>query len=191
MFAHSFFCAFRHRVGGGQRMTNGRGYLSRYIPCQISRGVFRAHCRFCTIIRKTAKQAWTFWGFRVINVLRRTERQHHRGKPGKDRKMMKYEMNTDDRKVLVKRLGELTGMKPAYTYMPRCAYECGAYSVERNGDLMVEEADADAKSSTPSLPRGSSRVRRWRSPPRNPRRTGCRTLSTNRKRRLRPRRALG
>ncbi len=64
--------------------------------------------------------------------------------PGKDRKMMKYEMNTDDRKVLVKRLGELTGVKPAYTYMPRCAYECGAYSVERNGDLMVEEADADA-----------------------------------------------
>ena len=57
---------------------------------------------------------------------------------------MKYEMNTDDRKVLVKRLGELTGVKPAYTYMPRCAYECGAYSVERNGDLMVEEADADA-----------------------------------------------
>lgn len=64
--------------------------------------------------------------------------------PGKDRKMMKYEMNTDDRKVLVKRLGELTGVKPAYTNMPRCAYECGAYSVERNGDLMVEEADADA-----------------------------------------------
>lgn len=64
--------------------------------------------------------------------------------PGKDRKMMKYEMNTDDRKVLVKRLGELTGVKPAYTYMPRCAYECEAYSVERNGDLMVEEADADA-----------------------------------------------
>lgn len=58
--------------------------------------------------------------------------------------MKKYEMNTDDRKVLVKRLGELTGVKPAYTYMPRCAYECGAYSVERNGDLMVEEADADA-----------------------------------------------
>ena len=57
---------------------------------------------------------------------------------------MKYEMNTDDRKVLVKRLGELTGVKPAYTYMPRCAYECGAYSVERNGDLMVEEANADA-----------------------------------------------
>ena len=63
--------------------------------------------------------------------------------PGKDRKMKKYEMNTDDRKVLVKRLSELTGVKPAYTYMPRCAYECGAYSVERNGDLMVEEADAD------------------------------------------------
>ena len=58
--------------------------------------------------------------------------------------MKKYELNVDDRKVLVKRLGELTGTKPAYTYMPRCAYECGAYAVERNGDLMVQEADADA-----------------------------------------------
>ena len=107
--------------------------------------LFRAHCRFCTIIRKTAKQAWTFGGFRVINVLRPREGDKRKGQaPGKDTEMKKYELNVDDRKVLVKRLGELTGMKPAYTYMPRCAYECGAYAVERNGDLMVEEAEADA-----------------------------------------------
>ena len=36
-----------------------------------------------------------------------------------------------DRKVLVKRLEELTGLKAAYTYVPRCAYEIGAFTVER------------------------------------------------------------
>ena len=47
-----------------------------------------------------------------------------------------------DRKVLVKRLEELTGLKAAYTYVPRCAYEIGAFTVERDCSLTVGE-DAD------------------------------------------------
>lgn len=42
-----------------------------------------------------------------------------------------------DRKVLVKRLEELTGQKAVYTYVPRCAYEIGAFTVERSGNLTV------------------------------------------------------
>ena len=47
-----------------------------------------------------------------------------------------------DRKVLVKRLEELTGIKANYTYVPRCAYEIGAFTVERDCSLTVGE-DAD------------------------------------------------
>jgi hypothetical protein len=57
--------------------------------------------------------------------------------------MMRYGLNVEDKKVLVNRLGELTGIKPKYTFMPRCAYEIGAYTVERGEDLVVEEEDAD------------------------------------------------
>lgn len=53
--------------------------------------------------------------------------------------MKRFELNVDDKKTLVNRLGELTGMKPRYTYMPRCAYECGPYTVEKNGDLLAED----------------------------------------------------
>jgi hypothetical protein len=45
----------------------------------------------------------------------------------------------ENRKELVKRLEELTGLKAVYTYMPRYAYEIGAFTVERNGDLTVGE----------------------------------------------------
>lgn len=62
--------------------------------------------------------------------------------PGKEKNMMNFTLNTADKKDLVKRLEELTGVKPRYTYMPRCAYECGPYTVERNGDLTIE-GDAD------------------------------------------------
>ncbi len=47
-----------------------------------------------------------------------------------------------DRKILVKRLEELTGIKANYTYVPRCAYEIGAFTVERDCSLTVGE-DAD------------------------------------------------
>ena len=57
--------------------------------------------------------------------------------------MLKFEKNIEERKVLVKRLGELTGISPYYTKVPRCAYEIGDYTVERDGSLTVEEDVAD------------------------------------------------
>jgi len=57
--------------------------------------------------------------------------------------MMRFELNITDRKELVKGLGELTGTAPHYTRMPRCAYEIGDYTVERDGSLIVEEDAAD------------------------------------------------
>ncbi len=51
--------------------------------------------------------------------------------------MRKFKKNIDDRKVLVRRLEELTGEAPRYTYVPRCAYEIGAFTVEKDGNLTV------------------------------------------------------
>ena len=59
--------------------------------------------------------------------------------PGKEKNMKRFALNVEDKKTLVNRLGELTGEKPRYTYMPRCAYECGPYTVEKNGDLVAED----------------------------------------------------
>lgn len=57
--------------------------------------------------------------------------------------MMRFEKNIDDRKKLVRRLEELTGETSVYTFVPRCAYEVGPYTVEKNGTLTVEENAAD------------------------------------------------
>ena len=59
--------------------------------------------------------------------------------PGKEKNMKRFTLNIEDKKTLVNRLGELTGTKPRYTYMPRCAYECGPYTVEKNGDLLADD----------------------------------------------------
>lgn len=56
---------------------------------------------------------------------------------------MRFKLNIADRKELVKRLGELTGTAPHYTRMPRCAYEIGVYTVERDGSLTVGEEAAE------------------------------------------------
>ena len=58
--------------------------------------------------------------------------------------MKRFALNVEDKKTLVNRLGELTGEKPRYTYMPRCAYECGPYTVEKNGDLVAEDGADDS-----------------------------------------------
>jgi len=63
--------------------------------------------------------------------------------PGKEKNMKRFTLNVEDKKTLVNRLGELTGMKPRYTYMPRCAYECGPYTVEKNGDLLADDGADD------------------------------------------------
>ena len=49
--------------------------------------------------------------------------------------MKKYALNIDDRKVLVSRLMALTGLHSQYTFMPRCAYIVGKFTVEKEGTL--------------------------------------------------------
>ena len=52
---------------------------------------------------------------------------------------MKYEKAVENRKEIVKRLEALTGKKAVYTRMPRCAYEIGEFTVERDGTLVTSE----------------------------------------------------
>ena len=52
---------------------------------------------------------------------------------------MKYEKAVENRKEIVKRLEALTGEKAVYTRMPRCAYEIGEFTVERDGTLVTSE----------------------------------------------------
>ena len=57
---------------------------------------------------------------------------------GKEQTIMKkFEKKIDDRKLLVARLSELTGLDARYTFVPRCAYEIGAFVVEKDGTLTV------------------------------------------------------
>ena len=58
--------------------------------------------------------------------------------------MLKFNRNTEERKTIATRLGELTGMQPFYTRAPRYAYEVGSYIIDRAGDLFVDEEQADA-----------------------------------------------
>ncbi|MBQ1492494.1 MAG: hypothetical protein IIZ39_11100 [Blautia sp.] len=55
---------------------------------------------------------------------------------------MLYKKTMENRKVLVKRLQELTGMRAVYTRMPECAFMIDDYKVEKNGTLIVGD-DAD------------------------------------------------
>lgn len=54
--------------------------------------------------------------------------------------MKTYEKNILDRKVLVKRLEELTGKKGRYSFVPRCAYLFDDCAVEKDGTLTVEDS---------------------------------------------------
>lgn len=58
--------------------------------------------------------------------------------------MLKFNRNTEERKTIATRLGELTGLQPFYTRAPRYAYKIGPYTVDRDGDLFVDEEQADA-----------------------------------------------
>ena len=53
--------------------------------------------------------------------------------------MTRYRKMINDRKVLVNRLSALTGQEPRYTRVPRCAYEVGPYTVEKDGELTVPD----------------------------------------------------
>ena len=52
--------------------------------------------------------------------------------------MLKFELNVEERKTLAKRMEELTGIHPYYTKAPRYAYDIGNYTIDRDGNLLVE-----------------------------------------------------
>lgn len=55
--------------------------------------------------------------------------------------MKHFKGTAADRKVLVRRLENLTGNRAVYTRMPRCAYMVGGYAVEKDGNLTMEMAE--------------------------------------------------
>ena len=56
--------------------------------------------------------------------------------------MMNMKLATDNRKEAAARLAEITGTESHYTKVPRCAYEVGPYTLEKDGSITVAE-DAD------------------------------------------------
>lgn len=57
--------------------------------------------------------------------------------------MLKFELNIEDRKTLAKRMEALTGIHPYYTRAPLYAYDIGCYTIDREGNLLVEAENAD------------------------------------------------
>ena len=56
--------------------------------------------------------------------------------------MMNIKLATENRKAAAARLAEITGTESRYTKVPRCAYEVGPYTIEKDGSITVAE-DAD------------------------------------------------
>lgn len=59
--------------------------------------------------------------------------------------MLRFELNVAERKTLVNRMEDLTGVHPVYTRAPLYAYEIGNYTIDRDGNLLVEPENADAE----------------------------------------------
>ena len=57
--------------------------------------------------------------------------------------MRTFNKTQEDRKILVNRIGELTGKKLTYTKVPRCAYEGFGFTVTKEGNLEADDS-ADA-----------------------------------------------
>ena len=53
--------------------------------------------------------------------------------------MMNIKLATENRKAAAARLAEITGAEVRYTRVPRCAYEVGAYTLEKDGTITIEE----------------------------------------------------
>lgn len=68
--------------------------------------------------------------------------------------MLKFELNITDRKALANRMEELTGIHPYYTRAPLYAYDIGNYTIDRDGNLLVEPENADAELLTTLLNEG-------------------------------------
>lgn len=67
---------------------------------------------------------------------------------------MKFKLNVAERKTLAKRMEELTGIHPYYTKAPLYSYDIGNYTIDRNGNLLVEPENADAELLTTLLNEG-------------------------------------
>ena len=57
--------------------------------------------------------------------------------------MRTFNKTQEDRKILVNRIGELTGKNLTYTKMPKCSYEGFGFTVTKDGNLEVDDS-ADA-----------------------------------------------
>lgn len=68
--------------------------------------------------------------------------------------MLKFELNVVERKTLAKRMEELTGIHPYYTKAPLYSYDIGNYTIDRDGNLLVEPENADAELLTTLLNEG-------------------------------------
>ena len=53
--------------------------------------------------------------------------------------MMNIKLATDNRKAVAVRLAEITEAEARYTRVPRCAYEVGAYIIEKDGSITTAE----------------------------------------------------
>ena len=68
--------------------------------------------------------------------------------------MLKFELNVAERKTLARRMEELTVIHPYYTKAPLYAYDIGDYTIDRDGNLLVEPENADAELLTSLLNEG-------------------------------------
>lgn len=68
--------------------------------------------------------------------------------------MLKFELNVAERKTLAKHMEELTGIHPYYTKAPLYSYDIGNYTIDRDGNLLVEPENADAELLTTLLNEG-------------------------------------
>lgn len=68
--------------------------------------------------------------------------------------MLKFELNVAERKTLARRMEELTGIHPYYTKAPLYAYDIGDYTIDLDGNLLVEPENADAELLTSLLNEG-------------------------------------
>ena len=68
--------------------------------------------------------------------------------------MLKFKLNVAERKTLAKRMEDLTGIHPYYTKAPLYSYDIGNYTIDRDGNLLVEPENADAELLTTLLNEG-------------------------------------
>lgn len=76
------------------------------------------------------------------------------GKRKERKNMLRFNKNVEERKTIAHRLGELTGIQPFYTRAPLYTYEVGPYVIDREGDLLVDENQADPEVLTALMSEG-------------------------------------